>query len=475
MRNQAIRKRRLLLFVTLAAVLAVNLAAVFLPYRAAHPDVSGNGVYTLTNASRNYVRALERDVRITYYAADPDPDIRSFLDLYKAPRVTVTVSEPPSADEDQTVRIACGEDARTVGISDLFYYSSTTYSPEYGYLSMTQYARITAQISAMSSSDEAYQAFTYYFGPDVMQAHFCGEEVITSTLRNLAGGTMRTVWVLTGEVGQAPDWYVMLRLKMHGFEARAVSDLSSLPDGALLWLTPRKDLDEDGVAALEGFLSRGGRLFLTTLYSQMRLPKLAAVLAAYGLSAETEKVNLVGDTVSYGTSSTVSPTFSPKRSDHAINETVGSGMVISYAHEILLSEAEGVENASLLKTSTSGQSVERSADGEGDQTVTPGTFTVAATAVRSSDSSRVAWLGMLPTSNLDYYSNDAESAYTAAILSWLAGDDLQYPIGESHGLPSALLNVSVTVFVVWIIVFAILIPLALLAVALVRRYIRRKG
>ena len=82
---------------------------------------------------------------------------------------------------------------------------------------------------------------------------------------------------------------------------------------------------------------------------------------------------------------------------------------------------------------------------------------------------------MLPTSNLDYYSNDAESAYTAAILSWLAGDDLQYPIGESHVLPSALLNVSVTVFVVWIIVFAILIPLALLAVALVRRYVRRKG
>ena len=150
-------------------------------------------------------------------------------------------------------------------------------------------------------------------------------------------------------------------------------------------------------------------------------------------------------------------------------------MVISYAHEILLSETEGVENASLLKTSSSGQSVERSADGEGEQTETPGTFTVAATAVRSSDSSRVAWLGMLPTSNLDYYANDAESTYTAAILSWLAGDDLQYPIGESHVLPSALLNVSVTVFVVWIIVFAILIPLALLAVALVRRYVRRKG
>ncbi|HBF15823.1 MAG TPA: hypothetical protein DDW30_09160 [Clostridiales bacterium] len=477
MRNPALRKKRLLLFVTLAVVLAVNLAAVLLPYRAAHPDVSGNGVYTLTNTSRNYVKALDRDVQITYYAADPDPDLRSFLDLYKASHVTVKVSEPPTADEDQTIRIACGEDARTVGVSDLFYYSSTTYSPEYGYLSMTQYARITAEISAMSSSDEAYQAFTYYFGPDVMQAHFCGEEVITSTLRNLVGGTLRTVWVLTGEVGQAPDRYVMLRLKLHGFEARGVSEtnLSSLPDGSLLWLTPQKDLDADGAAALEDFLSRGGRLFLTTLYSQMQLPKLMEVLAAYGLSAETEKVNLVGDTVSSGTSSTVSATFSPKRSDHAINETVGSGMMISYAHEIRLSAVEGVENASLLKTSTSGQSVEQSADGEGEQTETAGTFTVAATAVRSSDSSRVAWLGMLPTSNLDYYADDAESTYTAAILSWLAGADLQFPIGEPHVLPSALLNVSVTVFVIWIIIFAVLLPLSLLAVALVRRYVRRKG
>ncbi len=473
MRNPALRKKRILLLVALAAVLAVNFAAAFLPYRAAHPDVSGNGIYTLTNTSRSLLNAIDRDAEITYYAADPDPDIRSFLALYSAARVTVSVAAPPSADLDQTVRIACGEEARTVSVSDLFCYSSTTYSPEFGYLSMSQYAQITAEIASLPSSGETYQAFTYYFGPTAMQALFCGEEVITSTLRNLVGGTLRTLWVLTGEVGQAPDWYVMLRLKMHGFEARAVTDLSTLPDGSLLWLTPKADLDADGTSALTDFLSRGGRLLLTTLYTQMKLPKLASVLAAYGLSAETERVNLVGDKVSYGTSSTIAATFSPQRADHAINETVGGGVLVSNAHEILLSSVDGVETAALLKTSTSGQSVEQSDDKK--QTVTEGTFTVAATAVRSSDSSRVAWFGMLPTSNLDYLSSNAESTYTAAVLSWLADDEMRFPIGETRVLPSSLLNVSVTVFVIWIVIFAVLIPLSLLAVALVRRYVRKKG
>ncbi len=476
MRNQAVRKKRLLLLVTLAVVLAVNLAAVFLPYRAAHPDVSGNGIYTLTNASRSLLASVERDVKITYFAADPDPDIRAFLELYKTARVTVAVSEPSTADEDQTIRISCGDDARTVGVSDLFYYSGTTYSPTYGMLTVSQYAQITAEISSLSPSDEAYEAFTYYFGPDVIQAHFCGEEVITSLLRNLVGGHLRTLWVLTGEVGDTPDWYVMLRLKMHGFEARAVpdSDPSALPDGSLLWLTPKADLDADGAAALENFLSRGGRLFLTTLYSQLKLPNLMAVLAAYGLSAQTDSVGMVGDSVNYGTSSVLSAIFSPKRADHAINETVSSGMIISYAHEIRLSEIDGVNNATLLRTSSSGQCVESAGDGK-KETVASGTFTVAATAVRSSDSSRVAWLGMALTSVLDYSTDDAESAYAAAMLSWLAEDEMRFPVGESRVLPSALLNTSVVVFVVWIVIFVVLLPLFLLAVALVRRYIRRKG
>lgn len=464
MRNHAFRKKRLFLLVTLAAVLAVNLAAAFLPYRAAHPDVSANGIYTISNTSKSLLELVERDAEITYFAADPDPDIRAFLELYRAPHVRVTVAEPDAADEDQTICLSCGDDARTVGVSDLFYYSGTTYSPMYGMLSVSQYAQITAQLASLSSSDEAYESYVYFFGPDVTQAHFCGEEVITSLLRNLVGGSLRTLYVLTGESGSTPDWYVMLRLKMHGFEARGVTDLSSLPDGALLWLTPRADLDGDGAAALKDFLSRGGRLFLTTLYSQLELPNLTEVLAVYGMSAEQNC--MVGD----GTE--VSATFSPKRADHAVNETVGSGMIVSYAHEILLSEVDGVENAPLLKTSASGQCVTVSEDGT--QSVVSGTFTVAATAVRSADSSRVAWLAMVPTSNLDYYTGNANSTYAAAMLAWLAEDELRQPIGETRTLPSTLLNTSVTVFAVWIAVFVVLIPLVLLAVALVRRYVRKK-
>lgn len=41
-------------------------------------------------------------------------------------------------------------------------------------------------------------------------------------------------------------------------------------------------------------------------------------------------------------------------------------------------------------------------------------------------------------------------------------------------IPSALLNAKVSVFTVWIVIFVVLIPLALLALALVLRYIRNR-
>lgn len=464
-------KKRVVLLVTLAVVLALNLAAVFLPYRTVHPDVSGGGVYTLSESTERYLAELDRPAQITYFASAPDADLRAFLELYRSQSVTVTVAEPETADADQTIRIRCGETSRTVGLAELYYYTSSAYSSTYGMLSLSQYAQISSAVSGMSSSDEIYREYLSLFGPDVMQAHFCGEEVISSVLRNLTGGTLRTLWVWTGRFGTAPDWFVSLRLKMHGYEVRGVNDLSALSDGSLLWLTPQTDLDEAGAAALTEFLSHGGRLFLTTSYQVLELPTLMEVLSAYGLSAKTDRKNLVCDKVSYGTTSMMSVSFPPKRADHAINESVGGSVLINGAHEILLADADGVDNLSLLKTSSSGQLAEL--DGDGNQTVSDGTFTVAATAVRSSDSSRIAWLGMPLNSAFDYATSNGESAYTAAILAWLAGDRMQFTVGETRTLPSAILNVSVTVFTVWIIIFVLLIPLLLLAIALVRRYIRK--
>lgn len=483
MRKQ--NKKRLILILSLVAVVLVNFAAYLLPYRAGHPDVSGNGVYVLSDSSRQMLSGLSRDVEITYFAKSPDADLRSFLALYKSAHVRVTLEEPETDAADQTVRVSCGDRVRTLDLSDLYYYSSSKTGE---LLSLTEYAQISAYLSALDASSDQYQSLLYYYGPDVMQTYFAGDAVVSAAVRNLASDALQTVWVLVGEVGVSPDWYVALRLEQFGYQLQETDGFSDLPSGALLWFSPKADLSEAQALQLSSFLSGGGRLFLTTDYQKTNLPNLLSVLSDYGLSTATAK-NWVVD----GSSGT--PTFNAIKANHAINESFTGNVTVSGAHAIKITALDGVSNAELLRTSLSGMYIEQvdkkkdddkqdneeqddesQDDDKQDSTETKnesGCFSLAATAIRGDG--RLVWIGMQFSAALDSYTSGKDSAYAASCLSWLGGSDgAMSPVGQAHQIPSTLLNVKVSTFSVWIVIFVALIPIALLVVALVLRYIRGK-
>lgn len=463
------RKKAILIGLTLAAVLIVNLAVNLLPYRPMHPEVSGTGVYELSDDTRRMLSAIGRDAEIIYYANSPDSDLRSFLACFANAHVTVKVEKPANDAADQTVLLRSGDRTRTVGLTELYYYTSTTTGE---ILSLAEYAQISAYLSRLDSGNDSYQMLLYYYGPDVMQSCFMGDAVIGAALRNLTSGRgYETVYVLTGDAGSGADWYVSLRLEQYGYLPQTVNSLSAVPAGATVWLIPAKDLSEAETATLRSFLSDGGRLFLTTDYRNTKLPSLAAVLADYGLSTSPEQ-NRVADTVTVSSKPTVSSVFPAVKSEHAINAATDAEMMAYQAHQITVSSVEGVNNAGLLRTSYSGQYTEKNGETVKKE---EGTFYFAASAVKGE--SRVVWIGMPFGAADDSYSGGANSAYAAACLSWLGGNDgadLPQPVGRARVIPSALLNAKVSVFTVWIVIFVVLIPLALLALALVLRYIRNR-
>ena len=461
--NPKTKKNRLRLTLLLVLVVLINVVVYLLPYRAMHPDVSGNGVYTLSSSSQALIDGLDRDVEITYLASVPDADLRSFLSLYSSPHIKVTVSEPQTSAEDQTIVIRCGDRTRTLGLSELFYYASEA---TLELLSLTEYAQISSLLSQMDSSNEYYQAFLSYYGPEVMRSYFAGDAAISAAVRNLTSDDLQPLYVLTGKIGNAPDWYLSLRLEQYGFEQIAVDSLAALPDGALVWLAPKADLDETQATALSELLARGGRLLLSTDYKTTDLPRLASILTTYGLSAPTVP-NWVVDAVSSSMSQTF---YATKNTSHAIHAAFSGSVTVSYAHKITVAEVEGVKNATLLRTSSSGGYTEQ--NGEDSTTESGNTYTLAATAIKGE--SRVVWFGLQFSASLDNYSGGKDSEYLSACLAWLAEEDVPSPIGQARAIPSALLNVKVSTFSVWIVIFVVLIPLALLAAALILRYARMK-
>lgn len=459
------KKKITLLLVTLAVLLAVNVAVSFLPFRAANPDVSGSRIYTLSADTRRFLAELDRPVELTYFCtggqAGADADLRSFLSLYQGKNLTVRIGEAPDESADQTIRLSCNGRTRTLSVADFFYYFSQA---TYERLSLSEYAMVTSYLSSLASDSDAYNQLLQYYGPTVMTAYFCGDSVLTGAIRALTLDTVQTLYVWTGDGKTAPDWYLSGQLEQYGYATQAVTDLTAVPAGALLWIAPTKDIDEQDAAALSALLDGGTKLFLATSYQATDLPNLAEILAGYGLSTASG-MNLVLDQSGTG----VSPAFQAIQANHAINERVTGSFIALYAHAIRITEAEGVQAAELLRTSQSGAYQEKDGDGTKSES---GSFSFAASAIRGE--SRVVWLGMQPDVSADSYSGGADTEWTAEALAWLSGYETLTPIGGVSEIPSTLLNVKVSVFSVWIVVFVVLIPLTLIAGAILSRYIRGK-
>lgn len=465
------KRKTIFLTVLILAAVALNLAAALIPFRLSHPDVSGSGVTEISEGTRTLLDGIGRDAEIIYYADSPDADLRTFLSRYGTAHVSVKVKKPAAPADDQTILIRSGERSRTFGLEELYCYISATTGE---ILSLTEYAQISAYLSQLDSGSDSYQMLMYYYGPDVLQAYFMGEPLVSAALRNLTSDTgYRTIYVPVLNTGDGADWYVSLRLEQYGFLPVRVSALSDVPAGATVWLSPTADLSGEQAEELKRFLSDGGQLFLTTSYQNTDLPNLASVLSEYGLSTSPAQ-NLVTDKVTTTSGSTLSAVFDGVRSEHAINEASGASFKAVYAHQINVSSVERVENAGLLRTSFSGGYTEKTEEGE-DPVSESGTFYFAASAIRGE--SRVVWLGMQLSAMTDSYSGGGNSAYAAACFAWLGrqdADPLPGAIGQAREIPSALLNVKMSTFTTWIVIFVVLIPLALLAVALVLRYVRNK-
>lgn len=465
-RQTKFKKRLVAVIVTLAAVVLMNVAVMLLPFRAAYPDVSGNGVYTLSEESRRLLNELDTQVELVYRADEPDPDIRSFLLQYQSRFVTVRVEAAPDAASDQTVLLTCGTRASVLSLSKLFYYYSTMTGEV---LSLAEYAQISSYLSAAETDDELYQSLIYYYGPDAICPYFAGDSVISVALRNLTAKELQTLYVFTGEQGTALDWYVAMRLEQYGFTLSTVTALSDLPSNAMLWLAPSGDLTEADAQALSVCLENGGRMFLATNYQTTNFPRLSAILSTYGLSTAAVP-NLVLDLSSSSSSSqSMTQTFTATKASHAINEAATGAVTVSYAHAIKLTEVEGAKPAELLRTSLSGGYAEQTGEETKNET---GCFTLAASSVKGE--SRVVWLAMTPTAALESYSSGKNGAWIASALAWLCDGEVATPIGQDTAIPSTLLNVKVSTFAVWIVVFVVLIPLGLLAVAIICRQMRNK-
>ena len=250
------------------------------------------------------------------------------------------------------------------------------------------------------------------------------------------------------------------QLEQAGYTVQTLADLDAVPETCdALCLYAADDLTEAEAAVLTDYLSAGGALLLTTNYSQPDNPNLAAVLADYGLSSPTVENLLYDDNYQM---------FYAVEGDHPILDRFDGEFTAIYAHRIQTAETEGVTQTVLLRTPDQGSSLTNEEDAE------PQTGSFALCVAAETGDTRLVWLAMPLDGQANGLSGGADFDFAEQTIRWMS-DSGTTDLGISdRAIPSTQLSAGTNVAIFWIAVFAVLIPAALLAAGLIRRYARSK-
>lgn len=472
MKTKLKNKKTLLSLGVVAAVIALCALTALLPFRWIYPDATGSGTYRVSDVSKQFLSGIREDVELVYYSEggkhSADKDLYGFVQALAAesPFVRVRLEDPrlTGADvADQSITVRSAKREKTLMASELFYY----HNAYFGAMSIEEYAQVLAQMENTANS-ELYNSYLSVYGPSQMTAYNSADIALTSAICSVLADRMPVLYAY-GNGGQGINSLLRASLEHAGYSVAALSSMDSIPtDCEGLYLALVKDLTAVEAASLKAYLSNGGKVFLTTSYTATKTPNLSAVLSAYGLSSPDELNYLCVLNSSSSSSNPVSAQFYAVRGDHPITDTIGDSFVVDTAHLIQNEPVEGVTQTVLLRTPSDAYYVNT----ESEEIPVAGSYPLCVLAEK--EDSAVLWLSMPLDSMVNTMSLGADFGFVRKSFDFFADyTSTTLKIADTK-LPSSYLNVQPSATLLWIVVFAVAIPAAVLIAGGVRCYIRKK-
>ena len=449
----------------LVLVILLNLIVRAIPSRYTEWDLSEAGLYTLSDNSIEVVN-LTQDVKIYYLAETGNEDviISKLLDHYAAesshlswelkdPALYPTFATQYGATDvtNGSLILVCGENSTVLDAADLYEEDYSNYSLT-GTSSVTFDGenKITSAIYRLTSGEEHHAYYTTNHGEQTLT------DTLTSALKN-QNLTLTGLDMLSDSIPEDCDLLVI---------NNPVQDFASA--GALV----------DEMSDLRGYLTRGGKLLITT-DSYNRTPNLDALLAEFGLS-RTEGLVVEGDSSHYmnGYPTYLLPDYaSAVESGVLDNVDKNRGVLLQMAQGIALTETEDVISEALLTTSaesyskTVGYEMTTLTQEDGDP---DGPFTLAAYARNENTEAEVIWIDCGNMDNEGIYQVlPGNVTFLQACATTLAFEESTTLI-ESKALEAAPLEVSNSTSVALGLTFVIILPAAVLAAGAVVVLLRRR-
>ncbi len=250
----------------IAIVVAVNLVVAQLPSSMLEIDMTDSRLYSVSDTSKEFLSALDKDVEITVLAEEAGVDERltKFLDSYASlsSHIKLQYIDPvlyPSALEtygasENYVVISCEETGKNTTL------------PLYGMITIDEMA--------------------YYYYNQLVETSFDAEGQMTSAVDLVTNEAKHTLYTLTGHgESELPSTVIDAIAKQN----LTLSSVSLMVEGAIpedcdliISYMPTMDFSDDERVMLEEYIAAGGNVML--LCDNTELANVNALMAGYGLS-----------------------------------------------------------------------------------------------------------------------------------------------------------------------------------------------
>ncbi len=450
-----------------AIAVALNLIVGALPSSSTELDMTPQQLYTLSGESEQLLAALDSDVEIYWIvqSGGEDTTLEELLGRYaEYSHVSITRVDPVKypnflsayTDESATnnsLVVVCGERSMYIPYTDIWTYSD-------------------------------YEEYAYYYY-NYMQDYrdtFAGEQKLTSAIGYVTSEESPVLYMLSGHGETTLSDAVQSAIALQNVQVEELSLLTveAVPEDCdILCINgPVSDLSAEEAAMIREYMEKGGRLLVSTAYTDADMTNFDALLAGCGLSVEYGYV--LEDNSSYhfhGYIDLLLPTLQSHSITSPLSEA-GYSVLFPDSQALVMGEtSEDITVSSLLKSSSESYlktDLAGSADLEKADDDPEGPFVLAAAAVNDTTGGQIVVFGsntfmerdfsdMVSGANLDMYLNAVdwlcEKTDSISIHAKLVSTDYLTYSDSAAGAAK--------------VVLLALVPMAIIAVGVVT-YIRRR-
>ena len=461
--------------VVIAIAVVINLLCGSLPAEYTEFDVSGMGLYELTDQTEDMIKAVDQELTLYLVARDgvEDATILEFLERYERlnSKIKVETVDPevvPSMTSDNgTLHTLSGLQENSVIVSGEF----RDYEVPYNTIYTTEY------------SEEEMMMYYYYGQTPTGTTTFTAEQAITGAIDNITSDSLPKLYLLKGhseyEIGSSLANY----LKTDNYttaELTLMTGDGSIPEDAdcIIINSPTSDISGDELKTLMNYVDEGGKLILITNFNAegTDFSNLYALGEHYGMNVVDGMVMEANSNNYYQTPYYLIPNLSA--TDSITSELTDSYAIFPTAHAITVSD-ELDSNITVSKLATT------SADAytvgiEGTQinaedVLYSGECTVAAAATLGDTNGRFVWFTSygIVDDNADSAVSGGNSKLFLSTLGNLCDKKESVSIAGKV-MSTEYLVTTESVAVIFLVLFVAIIPITFIGVGIVVTIVRRR-